>query len=76
MPITTALTLVSAGVLQAFNPCIFRPRGADPDAAGSIATVLALGSLDQSVSIWMTGNSRPILVARDVFDRQVMDLSW
>jgi protein HIRA/HIR1 len=37
---------------------------------------MALGSLDQSVSVWITGQPRPLLVARDVFERQVMDLSW
>lgn len=54
--------------VTAFSPRLFR----HPEAA----TVLALGSLDQSVSIWITGKSRPVLVARDVFERQVMDLSW
>lgn len=58
--------------MQAFSPCLFYDR----DGEKSKATVLALGSIDQSVSIWITGQSRPILVARDVFQRQVMDLSW
>lgn len=58
--------------VAAFSPRLFRERD---DPRGS-ATVIALGSVDQSVSVWITGQSRPILVARDVFQRQVMDLSW
>lgn len=39
-------------------------------------SVLALGSQDQSVSVWMTGLARPLLVAKDLFERHVMDLAW
>jgi hypothetical protein len=59
-------------VVAAFSPRLFRDRH---DATNN-ATVIALGSVDQSVSVWITGQSRPVLVARDVFQRQVMDLSW
>jgi WD40 repeat protein len=58
--------------VAAFSPRLFQDR----DDPKGIATVIALGSVDQSVSVWITGQSRPILVARDVFQRQVMDLSW
>lgn len=59
-------------VVTAFSPRLFKPA-----AEGSApASVLALGSRDQSISIWMTGVDRPILVLKDVFDRQVTDLSW
>ncbi|KAN0059613.1 HIR complex subunit [Thecaphora frezii] len=58
-------------VVTAFSPKIF--VGFD---GGSHSCVVALGSLDQSVSIWVTGLEKPVLVARDVFERQVMDLSW
>jgi len=58
--------------VAAFSPRLFRNR----DDPTSSCTVIALGSVDQSVSVWITGQSRPILVARDVFQRQVMDLSW
>lgn len=59
-------------VVAAFSPRLFRDRH---DTTNN-ATVIALGSVDQSVSVWITGQSRPVLVARDVFQRQVMDLSW
>lgn len=58
--------------VAAFSPKLFRDRKDDTVSA----TVFALGSTDQSVSVWITGREKPILVARDVFQRQVMDLSW
>ncbi|PWN48263.1 WD40 repeat-like protein [Violaceomyces palustris] len=58
-------------VVSAFSPRLF--KGFDE---GPQAMVLALGSLDQSVSVWVTGLEKPVLVARDVFERQVLDLSW
>ncbi|EST09269.1 TUP1-like enhancer of split [Kalmanozyma brasiliensis GHG001] len=61
----------NAVVVTAFSPKIF--KGFD---GGTHSCVVALGSLDQSVSIWVTGLEQPVLVARDVFERQVMDLSW
>lgn len=39
-------------------------------------SVVALGSLDQSISVWLTGTRRPIIVARDLFERHVMDMGW
>ncbi|WFD49721.1 HIR complex subunit [Malassezia furfur] len=60
----------NAVTVASCSPRLFRgPNGA-------VATVVALGSLDQSVSVWFTGYPRPLLVARDLFERGVMDLSW
>ena len=42
----------------------------------NICSVVALGSDDLSVSIWQTKSARPLIVAKDVFERPVMDLSW
>lgn len=61
-------------VVTAFSPRLFKSPDGDPNAAP--ATVLALGSRDQSISIWITGRARPLLVLKDVFERQVTDLSW
>ena len=58
-------------VVSSFSPKIF--VGFD---GGTHSCVIALGSLDQSVSIWVTGLAQPVMVARDIFERQVMDLSW
>lgn len=61
-------------VVTAFSPRLFTSSDSEPDAAP--ATMLALGSRDQSISIWITGRARPLLVLKDVFERQVTDLSW
>ncbi|KAE8210556.1 hypothetical protein CF327_g5579 [Tilletia walkeri] len=58
--------------VTAFNPRLFRGT----DSPTSVATVLALGSMDQSISVWVTGHPRPVLVFNEVFERQVTDLSW
>ncbi|CEH15918.1 Histone transcription regulator HIRA, WD repeat superfamily [Ceraceosorus bombacis] len=61
-------------IATAFSPKFFKSR--DPHPNPSPATVLALGSLDESISIWITGQQRPLLVSKHVFERQPMDLSW
>lgn len=38
--------------------------------------VCALGSRDNSVSIWLTGFLRPVVVMEDLFSGPVLDLSW
>ena len=35
-------------------------------------SVVALGAQDQTVSVWVTGIPRPLLVARDLFERHVI----
>lgn len=42
----------------------------------SLASICALGGQDRGLSIWVTRRSRPLCVARDVFDNNVYDLSW
>jgi protein HIRA/HIR1 len=48
----------------------------DQQGKDSLASVCALGSQDRGLSIWVTRRSRPLLVARDVFDNNVYDLAW
>ncbi len=38
--------------------------------------VCALGSRDNSVSIWLTGLLRPVVVIENLFNGPVLDLSW
>lgn len=45
-------------------------------ATYNICSVVALGADDRSVSVWQTKSARPLIVAKEVFDRQIMDLSW
>lgn len=61
---------------QAYNPHIFLRNPSSPVATSNICSVVALGADDRSVSVWQTKSARPLIVAREVFDRQIMDLSW
>ncbi|KAL5480249.1 HIR1_1 [Sanghuangporus weigelae] len=42
----------------------------------NICSVVAPGADDRSISIWQMKSTRPIIVAKEVFERQIMDLSW
>jgi protein HIRA/HIR1 len=51
----------------------------DEDAAeeaANVYSVVALGADDRSISIWRTTDTRPLVVAKEAFDRQILDLSW
>lgn len=62
--------------LQAYNPHIFLRNPTSPVVTANICSVVALGADDRSVSIWQTKSARPLIVAKEVFERQIMDLSW
>lgn len=47
-----------------------------PVVTSNICSVVALGADDCSVSVWQTKSARPLIVAKEVFERQIMDLSW
>ncbi|KAF7323733.1 Protein HIR [Mycena kentingensis (nom. inval.)] len=62
--------------VASYNPHIFLR---DPDGSvhtSNICSVVALGADDCSVSIWQTKSARPLIVAKEVFERQIMDLNW
>ena len=63
-------------ISKAYNPHIFLRNPVAPVATSNICSVVALGADDRSVSIWQTKSARPIIVAKEVFERQIMDLSW
>ncbi|KAI0682933.1 WD40 repeat-like protein [Cytidiella melzeri] len=62
--------------VAAYNPHIFLRDSSNPVVASNICSVVALGADDRSVSVWQTKSARPLVVAKDVFERQIMDLSW
>ncbi|KAH9941116.1 WD40 repeat-like protein [Epithele typhae] len=62
--------------VAAYNPHIFLRDPSQPIAAHNICSVVALGADDRAVSVWQTKAPRPLVVAKDVFERQIMDLSW
>lgn len=51
------------------------PAAAEP-AASAPYTCMALGSKDGWVTVWKAGGTRPFVVFRDVFDHDVIDVSW
>ena len=61
---------------QAYNPHIFLRDTSASVVASNICSVAALGADDRSVSVWQTKSARPLVVAKEVFERQIMDLSW
>ncbi|KIY64054.1 WD40 repeat-like protein [Cylindrobasidium torrendii FP15055 ss-10] len=62
--------------VAAYNPHIFLRNPEQPMATANICSVVALGADDRSVSVWQTKSARPLIVAKEVFDRQIMDLNW
>ena len=65
--------LYSASLLTS-TQCEDRCRRTSVGAAARI--LAALGADDCSVSVWRTKIARPLIVAKEVFERQIMDLSW
>ncbi|KAL5498482.1 HIR1 [Sanghuangporus vaninii] len=59
-----------------YNPHIFLRDPQMPVVTSNICSVVALGADDRSISVWQTKSARPIIVAKEVFERQIMDLSW
>ena len=62
--------------VQCYNPHIFLRDPSMPVVTANICSVVALGADDCSVSVWQTKSARPLIVAKEVFERQIMDLSW
>ncbi|KAH9907682.1 WD40-repeat-containing domain protein, partial [Fomitopsis serialis] len=62
--------------VAAYNPHIFLRDTSQPVVASNICSVVALGADDRAVSVWQTKSARPLIVAKEVFERQIMDLSW
>lgn len=61
--------------VAAYNPLIFLKDKSLSIERCNLAAALALGARN-SISIWLTSNSTPIAVLHDVFDRDILDLSW
>lgn len=61
---------------QAYNPHVFLRDPSQSVMASNICSVVALGGDDRAVSVWQTKSARPLIVAKEVFERQIMDLSW
>ena len=58
------------------NPHIFLRDPSMPVVTTNIYSVVALGADDRSASVWQTESARPPIVAKEVSERKIMDLSW
>ena len=64
-------------IVKAFNPVIFEIPASHTDKnKKTISAVCAVGSQDNSISIWWTSKARSVAVAKQVFGYSVLDLSW
>lgn len=61
--------------VTAFNPRLFFSEGVPQDRIHA-SCMLALGADDFSISVWRNTHHKPIVVVRDVFARQLLDLCW
>ncbi|KAM0751676.1 WD40 repeat-like protein [Meredithblackwellia eburnea MCA 4105] len=61
--------------VAAFNPILFLRDASKPPDGPNLCTVVALCARS-TISIWVTSQSQPLVVFDDVFDRDVLDLSW
>ncbi|KAL8291734.1 hypothetical protein RQP46_001992 [Phenoliferia psychrophenolica] len=61
--------------VAAFNPLLFMREPNGPATGGNLCTLLAL-SARNCISLWVTSQSQPLVVLDEVFDRDVLDLSW
>ena len=72
----------------AFNPRIFRhattaaaaggdaSNGPSHGASGTAYTCCALGGQDAILSIWVTASPKALVVVRQVFEQDVLDVAW
>ncbi len=47
-----------------------------PVVTSNICSVVALGADDLSVSVWQTKSARPLIAAKEVLERSILDLNW
>jgi protein HIRA/HIR1 len=59
-------------VVARYNPIVYQ----DPKNDKGMVTVVALGSTDNSVTIWATNAGKPLFYASDVVKQGVTDIAW
>ena len=69
----------------AFSPRLFLKDKPDParagmvngnHASGSHLTVIACAGQDKALSVWITSNSRPLVIAQDLAVKTLSDIAW
>ena len=63
----------------AFSPATYTRERAGADGGSRLSSAYfccALGGQDCHLSIWLTSKAKPLIVVRDLFEQDVLDLSW
>jgi hypothetical protein len=66
-------------VVTRFSPMIYRKMmiwNEDGEETTELYTICAVGSEDHSLSVWRSDSPRPLVVAKELFEHAVLDLSW
>lgn len=58
------------------NSILTRYMAGDSPSKAMQYCVLAVGSRDRSLSVWMTALQRPMIVIHELFNDSVLDMSW
>ena len=61
--------------VAAYNPLLFLRDASQPPSINNVSSLLAISS-QGTVSLWFTDLSQPFAVLNELFDRDVLDLSW
>ena len=67
----------------AFSPRLFMkepienaPRGPSGHPIPNLVTVIACAGQDKALSVWITSNSRPLVITQDLAVKSISDLAW
>jgi WD40 repeat protein len=59
------------------NPWLFRdPSNEDSQTGLSCYSIVAIASIDSTISVWKPGMDKPLTVIMDIFRMGASDLSW
>ncbi|EGV60653.1 HIR complex subunit [Yamadazyma tenuis] len=59
-----------------FSPKLFMDESADPKRSDNFYTILATGGQDNTLAIWSTRQSKPLVVAHDITSSSITDICW
>lgn len=68
----------AAVVAVRFNPRLFHQLASDAAGrpSGELCCVVAVGSQDCKLTVWLTSRNKPVVVLKHFFDNTVVDMAW